>query len=305
VGVLAFAALRLRQRPAGRRAGSLPPLVTGAVVVTLLLSAVPPDAQERLRSAGGASFRLDTWRDTLRAASSSPWVGQGLGSFADAFPRFKRAHGALRVAHAENDYLEVLAEAGLAGLGLALAAILLLAARALGSPPSSLVRGLGAGAWGGLVALLVHSALDFSLRIPSNAALAALLASVLAAGAPLRPPSLWAGRAAAAGFALAAALTLSGRVPIDPSGSWERARNEAGRAVASVAPEARVLHLDRTERALEAALRRRPAHAEAWLLLAGTRAARGEASAPELARHAARLDPQRPDLGKAAQALSR
>jgi O-antigen ligase len=306
LGVLAFAALRLRHRlGAGRAISVVPSLLTAGVLFSLLLLALPPRSHERLRSLGGASFRLDTWRDTLRAAAASPWVGHGLGSFADAYPRFKRGHGALRVEHAENEYLEVFAETGLAGLGLAMAALLLLAARALAWRPSSLLRGLGAGALGGLVVLLVHSAFDFNLRVPSNAVLAALLASVVAAGAPPRRVPAWAGRAGAAGFAVAALLVLGRSVPIDTSTPWQRARNEARRTAASVAPEARALHLDRTDHALQATLRGRPAHAEAWLLLAGTRAARGEASAPELARHAATLDPQRPDLQKAAQALSR
>jgi cytochrome c-type biogenesis protein CcmH/NrfG len=93
---------------------------------------------------------------------------------------------------------------------------------------------------------------------------------------------------------------------VDPSGSWESARNEALLAAASTAPEAKRLRLDRTERALQAVLRRRPAHAEAWLLLAATRAEGGDPpSARELARHAASLDPGRPDLGRAAEALDR
>jgi O-antigen ligase len=304
VGVLAFTALRVRQRRGDGRVGPLMPSLAMAVALaTLLLLVLPPGVYERLRSLAGTSFRLDTWRDTLRMASSSPWVGHGLGSFEDAYPRFKRGHGELRVEHAENDYLETLAEAGGPGLALALAALMLPALRILATRPSSLLRGLGAGALGGLVALLVHSAFDFNLRIPSNAILAAFLTSVLAAGAPVRPAAAWASRAAAAAFGLAVLLALASEV--DPSAPWEAARNEARLAAASVAPEARVLHLDRTERALRAVLRRRPAHAEAWLLLAGARAERGDDSARELARHAVGLDPERPDLRSAAEALSR
>jgi cytochrome c-type biogenesis protein CcmH/NrfG len=93
-------------------------------------------------------------------------------------------------------------------------------------------------------------------------------------------------------------------LPLDPSTGWEGARSEARRVAASVAPEARALHLDRAQRALEATLRQRPAHAEAWLLLAATRAERGDASARELARHAVALDPAREDLRTAARTLS-
>ena len=49
--------------------------------------------------------------------------------------------------------------------------------------------------------------------------------------------------------------------------------------------------------------RKRPAHAESWLMLAGVEAARGETGpAADLARHATSLDPERPDLRRAAEA---
>jgi O-antigen ligase len=307
MGLLAFTALHVRQQRSGGRGGRLlPSLAVAVALAALLLLVLPPEAHQRLRSLAGTSFRLDTWRDTLRMVPSSPWVGEGLGTFADAYPRFKRGHGELRVEHAENDYLETLAEVGVPGLALALAALSLPAARVLAARPSSLLRGLGAGALAGLVALLAHSAFDFNLRIPSNAILAAFLASVVAAGAPVRRAATWKSGAAAAAFALAALLALPRLAfPVDPSQRWEEARNEARRAAASVVPEARALRLDRTERALQAILRGRPAHAEAWLLLAGTRAERGDSSARELARHALDLDPERPDLRSAAEALNR
>jgi O-antigen ligase len=306
-GVLAFIAFRWRQRSGGGRTGPLlVSLVVVTAVATLMLLVVPSEVRERLSSMAGASFRLDTWRDSIRTASSSPWVGQGLGTFEDAYPRFKQGHGELRVEHAENDYLETLAEAGLLGLALALAALIVPALSILGARPPSILRGLGAGALGGLAALLVHSAFDFNLHIPSNAVLAAFLASMAAAGVPMRATSKWGTRLAAGGFGLAVLLSLPRAVfPIDPSMHWDAARDEVRMATASVAPEARRLRLDLAERELQESLRGRPAQAEAWLLLAGVRAERGDGSGPELARLAVRLDPQRPDLRSAAAAIGR
>src|SRR5258708_28829016 len=171
-----------------------------------------------------------------------------------------------------------------------------MAARVLAAKPSSLRRDLGAGALAGLVALLVHSLFDFNLRIPSNAILAAFLASVGAAGVPVRPAAAWASRAAAPVFGLAALPPLPRPAfPIDPSAPWEEARNEARLAATTIVPEARVLRVARTERVLRTVLGGRPAHAEAWLLLAGTRAKPHDPSAVEPARPPGRLDPQRPD----------
>jgi cytochrome c-type biogenesis protein CcmH/NrfG len=144
---------------------------------------------------------------------------------------------------------------------------------------------------------------DFDLRIPSNAALAAVLAS--AAGGTVGPRARPLGRSAAAALALVAAGLIAALValPVQP---WLAAREEARLAVTATAPAVRALRLERAEAALVALLRRRPAHAESWLMLAGVRAARGDrASGAALARHAVLLDPQRPDLREAAARLER
>jgi O-antigen ligase len=301
-GSLALLALLLSRSPRARSRAR----VTGAVGLAtalgvLLVVLAPPEAQERMRSLKGASLRLDTWRDTLRMAAASPVVGQGLGAFHDAYPRFKRDHGLLRVEHSENDYLETLAESGILGLGLAAAGGVLLLGRREPAPASPLVRGIGLGAVAGLVALAVHSTVDFNLRIPSNAALAAVLAAAAAAAAGPGPRPL--SRAASlgmglSGLALLLAVALASRP--DPL----RAREEAQQVNAAATVQARRLRLERAEAALVGVLRRRPAHAESWLMLAGVRGAMGDrAAAAELARHALALDPEWPALRTAASPL--
>jgi hypothetical protein len=258
-----------------------------------------------MRSLSGASLRLDTWRDGLRLALASPVVGSGLGSFHDAYPRFKRGHGELRVEHAENDYVETLAETGLVGLGLVLAGGALLLTRSLrgGSRVGGVVRGVGMGALAGLVALAVHSAVDFNLRIPSNAALAAVLAAAAAGAAGVRPRPLSRPAAAGLGLLVLVLLVVVVRLPTEP---WLVAREEARLAGTATTPESRALRLERAEVALGRLLRRRPAHAETWLMLAGVRAARADpVSAASLADHAVALDPERTALREAAEPLRR
>jgi O-antigen ligase len=303
-GAAAFTAVwwSLRHRAGGRLA---PPLVLGAIVVGLLAAALPREAHERMQDLGsGASFRIDTWRGALRMAAASPVVGQGLGAFHDAFPRYKRGHELVRVEHAENDYLETLGECGIVGLGLALAALVTLVAagwRGLRGGGHPLARGLGTGALAALLALAVHSSFDFNLRIPSNAALAALVAAMAAAAAGLRGERL--SRAGTAGLALGTGLLLA-LVLRAPPDDAARAREEVAGAARAGTPEVRALRLDRAEHALLRTLGERPAHAESWLLLAAVRAERGEAApAAALARHAASLDPARRDLKAAAEGL--
>ena len=303
-GAACLIGLRLvRRRPGRARARLLPTFALAGALGAVLVVLVPPEAHERLRSLSGASFRFDTWRDSLRLAATSPLLGHGLGAFHDAYPRLKRGHGIVRVEHAENDYLETLAEGGLVGLALGAGGLaLLLGAWGRGAAADPVVRGIGLGAVAGLAAVAVHSLLDFNLRIPSNAALAALLAAAVAGAAGLRPRPLPRGAALVLGGAV---LLLLAAVCSRPNRPWLTAREEARLAAAASDPAVRKLRLERASSALEGVLRLRPAHAESWIVLAWTRAGMGEAtSGAALARHAEWLDPERSDLREAARILT-
>jgi O-antigen ligase len=303
-GALALLGLLVRAGGERRRRGLLLSLAVAGTLGLVVITLAPPEAHERLPTLRGSSFRIDTWRDTLRLGLASPVVGQGLGAFHDAYPRFKQGHGQIRVEHAENDYLETFAETGLVGLALALlGAARLVSSAARDAGAARVVRGIGMGATAGLVALAVHSAVDFNLRIPSNGALAALLAAAALgpAGVRARPLS----RGGAASLAVATALLLAA-VARPPGQPWLDAREEAVQAAAASSPWTRVLRLERAEVDLVRVLRRRPAHAESWIMLAGVHAARGDGAAgAALARHALALDPERPALRKAADRLLR
>jgi hypothetical protein len=238
-------------------------------------------------------------------ASRSPLLGTGLGSFHDALPRAKQHNGAQRVEHAENDYLEMLADTGALGLGLAAAAAGLLVARSASavrrSPP--IARGLAIGALSGLAGLTVHSAVDFNLRVPSNAALAAVLVAAAAAATGVRPQPL-SPRAASAGGAVAVLLLAAVYgLPAPPSAV---ARERVREAALATTPDGLALRLERAEASLHQALSSRPGQAEVWLQLAAVRAVRGDApGAAALARYAASLDPLRPNLQIRAEELAR
>jgi hypothetical protein len=226
------------------------------------------------------------WHDSARLVQSSPWLGSGLGTFEDAFRRFKRSAGDHAVQHAESDWVEFGTESGLAGMVLAVAAVGLLFAAGLRAARSStpLVRGLVAGALAGLVALGVHSAFDFNLHIPAAALMAAALLSVtLSAGTSDSTPAArgrrWLSLPSAIALALALATPASPR-PIGPDALIHVSR-------------ARALTLRRTS--LEAATRshldRRPADPVGWLALAWLRAANHTNEAAGLSEWAAKLDP--------------
>ncbi len=112
-----------------------------------------------------AGYALNMWKDY-------PVFGSGLGSFAVVFPRYSEDGTAVSYAHAHNDYLEFATETGVLGLsllGLMVAMSFAAALRAQYLRRDPLMRGLSFAAMMGIIALMIHSAVDFNLQIPANA----------------------------------------------------------------------------------------------------------------------------------------
>ena len=117
-----------------------------------------------------ASMRLDTWRIFM----DHPVIGTGMGTLQQVFPPYETLYDSKVVNHTHNDYLEVLAESGVLGgvccawfLGILLFESLKGLAD-LGGSFGSALNLSGLVSCGGL---LVHSLVDFNLRIPANALL--------------------------------------------------------------------------------------------------------------------------------------
>lgn len=112
-----------------------------------------------------AGYALHMWKDY-------PVFGSGLGSFPVVFPRYSAEGTAMSYTHAHNDYLEFGAEAGVLGLsllGLMVLMSFVVALRAQYQRRDPLMRGLSFAAMMGILALMIHSAVDFNLQIPANA----------------------------------------------------------------------------------------------------------------------------------------
>ena len=117
-----------------------------------------------------ASMRHDTFRIFL----DHPALGTGLGTFQMVFPPYESNYDARIVNHAHNDYLEVLAETGLAG-GICclwfLAILFIESVKGLKDLGGSFGAALNLSGLVGCCGLLVHSLVDFNLHIPANALL--------------------------------------------------------------------------------------------------------------------------------------
>jgi putative inorganic carbon (HCO3(-)) transporter len=122
------------------------------------------------------------------------WLaGSGAGSFYTIFCQYEH-NGAMGFwDHAHNDYLEFASEFGVIGfIPLSVAVLLSLQAgvKAQLSRHASIQRGMGFGSVMGIVALLIHSSVDFNLQIPSNALLFLLLMAIAWVALSLREASL-------------------------------------------------------------------------------------------------------------------
>ena len=130
----------------------------------------------------GFNGRSQIWMTSLMVWLANPFWGVGLGCFPEGAAPFYRFERESLYFHAENDYLEVLAEGGLLGFALSLlafASISRLASRAYRNAPTNADRLIVIGGLFGLVALAVKSCADFPLHIPGVAVTGLVLCAYL------------------------------------------------------------------------------------------------------------------------------
>jgi len=124
-----------------------------------------------------ASMRADTWQIFV----DHPWMGTGLGTLQVVFPRYETLYDGKIVNHAHNDYLEGLAETGIAG-GLCclwfLGVLLFDSLRRLSQAGGTFISTLQLSGLVACLGFLTHSLVDFNLHIPANALLFFFMANL-------------------------------------------------------------------------------------------------------------------------------
>ena len=240
------------------------------------------------------------WRDTVSLWKANPWLGCGLGRYHVEFPAFASAdlkalwpQQRMIVNFAHNEYLQVLAETGVAGLAALVGVVAAFARwwrrdwRAITDPARSrLCAGLAAAA----VSLWVQAAASPDLRFgASSFALFFAMAAAAAWGSPSPPEP--AGPAWRAGVPAACAVFLAGWgwAASEPFLAQRRLALQPAFHVAA-SPEVRKL-LER----LEEQLRLEPDNVDVAEQL-GYLYARERAWEPAVDRYrlVTRLDPKRP-----------
>lgn len=125
--------------------------------------------------------RTHIWNITLQVIKNNLPFGAGIGAFAAAYTPFDTMNGIERVEQAHNDYLQILADAGIVGLILAGFFIYGLFRTGLQSIKTDNLyrRGVAVGALAGCFAILVHSLFDFVLHTTAITVLFLTLVSLV------------------------------------------------------------------------------------------------------------------------------
>ena len=179
----------LRVAPSYRRSLSRVAVVSGLGLVALgamaffNVDAMSPRIADTLSN--GVGSRHDIWSLTIEMIRDFWRVGVGVGAYARAMSAYQPPHD-FAFNHAHNEYLQLVAEGGVAlssAVAIAVAAGVARAARRLQADRTALFW-MRVGALSGIAATAIQSLWETAIRMPANAVLFALCAAIA-----LRPTS--------------------------------------------------------------------------------------------------------------------
>jgi O-antigen ligase len=187
--------LFLRQRRASAR------VAVAAAFVLVFLGAVAwagvDTALGKFQASGhevSSSSRLNAWKDTARIIRDSPVAGTGFDTYGTAMLVYQTSRPGEHFQEAHNDYLQLAAEGGLlVGLPILFTLAMFVAEvrrRFHEAPKEGTTYWLRVGAVVGLISIALQSLVEFSLQMPGNAVLFAVLAALALHQSPrLKPVS--------------------------------------------------------------------------------------------------------------------
>jgi len=130
-----------------------------------------------------SSNRIHIWAVTTKVIADNMPFGAGLGAFAQAYTKFDTSGGYERVEQAHNDYLQLLADAGIVGLVIGGMFLFWFFREGVRSAvvENTFRRGIAIGAFAGCFAVLIHSLFDFVLHITAISVMFVTLMGILVA----------------------------------------------------------------------------------------------------------------------------
>jgi O-antigen ligase len=168
-----------------------------AIVLGILIWVGGAELSKRIATVGpqhsdlSSDVRAYINRDGLKMFLKRPVLGWGLGAFPVVYPQFRTFYTNFFVNEAHNDYLQLLVEMGLLGFATMLWFLVTLfrsAIKKMGHWHADMSGAVALACVLGLSGILVHSAVDFNLQIPANAALFYVFCTI-AASEPFAQPA--------------------------------------------------------------------------------------------------------------------
>ncbi len=158
-------------------------VILGAIVAGAFLIGGESSLTRMAETTASKNFttnRTQIWAVTLDVIKNNQPFGVGLGAFGIAYSKYDPFSGLERVEQAHNDYLEVLADAGVVGALIGLSFLFFLFRDGLRAARTrdKYLKGVAAGALSGCFAILVHSLFDFVLHTTALALMFLLLAAL-------------------------------------------------------------------------------------------------------------------------------
>ena len=164
-------------------------LLTAAITTVVIVGGDPlagrvEQVQAELNSQTANSYvlRQNIWRATGALIKDHPIAGVGFGGYWMAITKYHQASGEATPQQAHSDYLELLASGGLIGfsIGIWFTVAFVKAARRKLRAADPYQRAVTLGALAGILAVAVHSLVDFGLHITINALIFTVLVSLVA-----------------------------------------------------------------------------------------------------------------------------
>jgi O-antigen ligase len=192
--LLVLAVLLIKQKRGLRTAVGLGVFL--AIVVGLLTWVGGGELSRRIATIGpshtelASDMRSYINRDGLRMFLQKPIFGWGLGTFPVVYPQFRTFYTNFFVNQAHNDYLQLLVEMGVLGFATMIwfaVTVYIRAFKKIGDWTSDIGGAVTLACVLGFTGILIHSALDFNLQVPANAALFYVLCTIAAAEPFVQP----------------------------------------------------------------------------------------------------------------------
>lgn len=185
------AALAMAAMSVGRDVPLRQRITAGALLGVAIfggLIVLTPEAMLDRFATHSSEGRTALWGEAVGILRDYPLTGAGMGGFQTAFLKYKVLEGQFIVDYAHNDYLQGIAEMGFVGFLIPAGLIGLVLKRSVRiAAEMSDMRWIAVGCLGSVVAILVHSFVDFNLYVPANAAVLAWICGLAAGVTPVAP----------------------------------------------------------------------------------------------------------------------